>query len=49
MTVQNHASSGADLELVQGGQFVALYIDPSIARAPKREHDHDDEDDDDDD
>ena len=49
MTVQNHASSGADLELVQGGQFVALYIDPSIARAPKREHDHDDEDDEDDD
>jgi len=29
MTIQNHAPSG-DPELVQGGQLVAIYIDPSI-------------------
>jgi hypothetical protein len=47
LTVQNHKAS-TDLELVEGGQFVAMYIDPSIARAPKRDHDHHDDDDEDD-
>jgi hypothetical protein len=31
MSVQNHAPS-ADAELVEGGQLIAMYIDPSIAR-----------------
>jgi hypothetical protein len=47
MTVQNHKAS-TDPELAEGGQLVAMYIDPSIARAPKRDHDHDDEEEDDD-
>jgi len=47
ITVQNHAPSPLDPELAEGGQFVALYIDPRIAGAPKRDHDHDDDNDDD--
>lgn len=31
LTVQNHKAS-ADPELVEGGQFLAMYIDPKIAR-----------------
>lgn len=44
MTVQNHKAS-ADAELVEGGQFVALYIDPRIARGSRNDHDRDDEED----
>jgi hypothetical protein len=36
LTVQNHADS-TDPELVEGGQFVAMYINPSIGR---RHHHH---------
>jgi len=45
LTVQNHKAS-TDPELVEGGQFIAMYIDPSIARAPKRDHDDDENEDD---
>ena len=48
LTVQSHKAS-TDLELVEGGQFVAMYIDPSVARAPKRDHDHDEDEEDEDD
>jgi hypothetical protein len=44
LTVQNHKAL-ADAELVEGGQLLAMYIDPSIAR---KNHGHFDRDDDED-
>jgi hypothetical protein len=37
-TVQNHKAS-SDVELVEGGQLLALYIDPSIASDDRHGHD----------
>jgi hypothetical protein len=44
LTVQNHRAS-TDPELVEGGQLVAMYIDPKIAAKPKNHKDHWDDDD----
>lgn len=40
MSVQNHRPS-AEAELVEGGQFIAMYIDPKIARKNSRDRDDD--------
>jgi hypothetical protein len=46
LDVQAHKVNTTDTELVEGGQLLALFVDPRIGQAPDRD-DHDDDDDDD--
>jgi hypothetical protein len=35
MSVQNHLAN-SDPQLVEGGQLLAMFIDPSVARSPRQ-------------